>query len=133
MDTGPDSPILAKETIELAHTINHYSRQRAPYFRDLHPATIALVGFLVERNPISIVPRIPDSWPVDRSTLNNAVKEFHRAVSNLGNSEEFRKWERDLAQRNSNTKIILCTTEATRLSKRNWERFVVVPNRFQLR
>ena len=105
MDTGPDSPILAKETIELAHTINQYSRQRAPYFRDLHPATIALVGFLVERNPISIAPRIPDSWPVDRSTLNNAVKEFHRDVSNLGNSEEFRTWERDLAQRNSNTKI----------------------------
>jgi hypothetical protein len=70
-----DSPFLAKETVELAQTINQYNRQRAPYFRDLHPATIAPVSFIIERKPISIVPRIPDSWPVDRSMLNNAVKD----------------------------------------------------------
>jgi hypothetical protein len=94
-----------EKNIDLAHTIDQYNRLRAPYFRDFHPSTIALLDFVLARNPISVIPRIPESWPVDRSKLNNAVKEFHKDVSHLGNCEEFRKWERALAQRSPNAKI----------------------------
>jgi hypothetical protein len=105
MDAGPDLPVLSDKTIDLAHTIDQYNRLRAPYFRDLHPSTIALLSFVLARNPTSGTPSIPESWPIDRSTLNNAVKEFHEDVSHLGNCEEFRKWERALAERSPNTRI----------------------------
>jgi hypothetical protein len=97
--------VLSEKTIDLAHTIDQYNRLRAPYFRDLHPSTIALLSFVLARNPTSGTPSIPESWPIDRSTLNNAVKEFHEDVSHLGNCEEFRKWERALAERSPNTRI----------------------------
>lgn len=96
---------LSGLAIELAQQLDVYGRSRAPFSKDFHPATVSLLGFIVARNPPATPPKISDSWPVDRSSLNNAVKAFHQETSHLGRCEEFRRWERAIAEGNPNIRI----------------------------
>jgi hypothetical protein len=46
-------PQLSYGAIEFAHQLELFSKENRPYSKDIHPATKALLGYIVENCPLS--------------------------------------------------------------------------------
>lgn len=84
---------LDPETVKLAHQLDTFANTRHGYSKDFHQHTINLVGYVVTFYPFSQEPDIPSAWPVDRSAVHNAVKNFHTLTISLRNDPHYRTWE----------------------------------------
>lgn len=93
--------VFPPSTVHLAHQLLHFHATGHAYSHDYHQITSTLIGYVVESDTTTRQGvNFNTYWPVDRSALSNAIKNFHSLVFPLvACSTHFRKWEENfLAQ-----------------------------------